>query len=338
MMFRRICILRLSSLGDVVLATSVLNALPADQRVDWVVSRAFAPVLESHPRIHRLWIFDPASGRAGWRALVQELFLAGYTDIWDLHGSLRTRLARFWFWLWGLSAAERPTWRCVKKARWRRRGYAVFKSLWPISLRPSPWREVFCRTVGLSGHDAKPMLPDFEKRPRPGDLPSRFFCVMPASRWPGKQWPAENFADLAARLAPEFGTPVILGTDNDEASQDLVQVLSARGVPHFNGVGRWGLPDVGRVLSESTAYLGCDTGLAHMAEAVGTRAFVVFGPNRADMGFGPWRAESRVLERKNLWCRPCGKDGRNCHRLLARHVCLRGLSVETAESCARAPK
>jgi ADP-heptose:LPS heptosyltransferase len=97
----------------------------------------------------------------------------------------------------------------------------------------------------------------------------------------------------------------------------------------------WNLRQAATVLSRSTGYLGNDTGLAHLAEAVGTRALVVLGPTTADMGFGPQGAESRPVGMK-LWCRPCGKDGSHCHRLLKRHACLRDLSAKEVSQVARA--
>ena len=101
--------------------------------------------------------------------------------------------------------------------------------------------------------------------------------------------------------------PIILGSPSDAVSFELVQALSRAGVPHLSGVGKWDLAQVARVLSKSKAYLGGDTGLAHLAEAVGVPAWVIFGPTVPEMGFGPWRKESRSFG-SSLGCRPCGSE------------------------------
>jgi ADP-heptose:LPS heptosyltransferase len=147
---------------------------------------------------------------------------------------------------------------------------------------------------------------------------------MPGSKWVGKKWPVENFAELLVRLPV---VPVVMGTPSDVESVQLVERLKEKGVPVVSAVGTWSLREVARILAGAWRYLGNDTGLGHLAEAVGVPSFVVFGPTRADMGFGPWRPESRSISR-NLACSPCGKDGRFCFRFDQRYACLRGLRAE----------
>ena len=95
----------------------------------------------------------------------------------------------------------------------------------------------------------------------------------------------------------------------------------------MSGVGRWSIREVAQVIAKASFYLGNDTGLAHLAEAVGTAARVIFGPTVPDMGFGPWRQESFVLQ-ADLGCRPCGKDGRYCYRFTDRYACMKALTAE----------
>jgi ADP-heptose:LPS heptosyltransferase len=87
------------------------------------------------------------------------------------------------------------------------------------------------------------------------------------------------------------------------------------------------------LLKHARFYLGSDTGLAHLAEAVGTRSRVIFGPTRPELGFGPWRPESLAISLP-LACAPCSKDGKTCFRLTSPYLCMRGLSPDAvAERC-----
>ena len=140
---RKVLVFRLSSLGDVILASTVLSAL-ADPTLDWVVAREFAPLLRGHPRIGRLWEFDRASGLAGWLELLRQLRKEGYDEVLDLHGSLRTRVARVFL-------GNSPRWRRLSKERWRLYGLYVFKRYWPQSLRPRPFVARFARFAGGAG-------------------------------------------------------------------------------------------------------------------------------------------------------------------------------------------
>jgi len=126
---------------------------------------------------------------------------------------------------------------------------------------------------------------------------------------------------------------VVLGGAKDPGSRELVALLDKTGMSHFSGVQKWDLVEVAGVLAGADAYLGNDTGLAHLAEAVGVPVLVVFGPTAPEMGFGPWHEQSRSIGLTELGCRPCGKDGRRCYRLTQKYLCMTGLKAEdVAES------
>ena len=150
---------------------------------------------------------------------------------------------------------------------------------------------------------------------------SDYICVMPSSAWVGKRWPVRKFFEAIKDLPI---LPVILGSKSDRESLLLIKLLEQAGIAHVSGIGTWNLSQVAQVLGNSRGYFGNDTGLAHLAEAVGVPAVVVFGPTVPDMGFGPWLPESKSIG-ADLWCRPCGKDGRYCFRPTNRYLCLQKL-------------
>ena len=322
----KVLIFRLSSLGDLVLASSVLNTPLARSGVDWVVSEQWAPLLEGHPQIKRLWRFNKQTGLRGWVSLCRMIFDQDYTEVWDLHSNLRTILARILFLFWGLKRLRSVRWKKISKQRFCFYGFVLFKALWPKFLRPTPWVERFVKLAGGSGDEK----PDFrylmQQLPEGFQAQPPYVCVMPSSQWPGKKWPIERFTQLIKKGS---FFPVVLGTLQDQASDELVADLKKNKIPYFSAVGEFSLPETAAVLAKAQAYLGVDTGLGHLAEAMGTRAWVVFGPTHPDSGFAPWRKESRSLG-MNLWCRPCGKDGRMCFRPLRRQYCLKGLEADQA--------
>jgi ADP-heptose:LPS heptosyltransferase len=81
------------------------------------------------------------------------------------------------------------------------------------------------------------------------------------------------------------------------------------------------------LMKEAAFYVGSDTGLAHLAEAVGTPSFMIFGPTRPDLGFGPWHQQSGSIHAE-VWCSPCSKDGRHCYRYQDRYACLKKITVQ----------
>lgn len=329
-------LIRLSSLGDVILATSALEVDGAGL-VDWVVSCEYSALLQGHPKVRKVWAFDRKSGFRGWVRLGRLLWEEGFDEVDDLHRTVRSRLLKVLFFYWSLTAARKmPRWKVISKQRFRLYAYFVFKSLWPKSLRPTPITNRSALLAGGSGLE-HPNLHHLLSTP--GSRPEvqallrqlegqNYVCVMPGSKWDGKKWPVESYVALLSRLD---ALVVVLGSDQDAESKSLVQALERSGKPVLSAVGAWSLPEVARILSSASRYLGNDTGLAHLAEAVGVPASVIFGPTREDMGFGPWRPESQALG-VDLLCRPCGKDGRFCYRFGARYACMKNFSPEKAHS------
>ncbi|MEO5970522.1 MAG: glycosyltransferase family 9 protein [Bdellovibrionia bacterium] len=331
-------ILRLSSLGDVILASSALEALASSrtlkaEKFDWATMKGYSELLKGHPKINQIFEFDRATGLRGWIEFCRNAWNRHYTEILDLHGSLRTRVMRMLFFYWGCRQPQfKPRWKTVSKQRFRLYGYFIFKNFWSKALRPSPWVERYTQLAGGTGKE-RPNLEHLLRQAKlPSDLLTAFrqqtapmICVMPGSKWDGKKWPIENYVELL-KNAGYF--PVILGHQTDVESKNLCDLLKAAKIPHFSGVGKWNLAQTACIFTISNGYLGSDTGLAHLAEAVGVPAQVISGPTTPDMGFAPWRRES-VSIGKSIGCRPCGKDGRFCFRIANRYACLKDLSAQT---------
>jgi ADP-heptose:LPS heptosyltransferase len=340
----KILMIRLSSLGDVILATSALSAVHARPRLEnrpevhWVVSKEYASLLRGHPGIDKLWEFDRKSGFKGWLTLCGQLWKEEYSEVYDLHSTLRSKLAHLYFMIRGFSqrSAEqgRSGWHGVSKQRFQLYGYFGFKSLWPVSLRPKPFVARFAELVGGTGQERPDLRHLLESKE--GYLPepliefaqTPYYCVMPSSKWDGKKWPVRNFFEVISRQ----GLPVVvLGTKDDRESVLLVKLLEQAGFPYYSGVGSLNFPQLAVVMAHSQGFVGNDTGLGHLAEAVGSRAVVLFGPTSPEMGFGPWSEKSKSVS-ASVWCQPCGKDGRFCIRVTNRYACQKKITTKEVTS------
>ncbi len=327
-MKKQTLVIRMTSLGDVVLATAGLSLLPENYKVDWLVSSEMASLLEGHSRISRVWGFNRRKeGLLGWLRLGLELRRQGYSEIIDLHRSLRTKLLRLFF----LGSA----WRSISKPRWRRWGLFVFKGFWPKRLRPKPWVPEFSNV--LLGFNTEAGRPDLGHLLPSGsvsaDRHGKYkYAVMPDSAWAGKCWDFEKFGALVEGLSD--GIPVIFGAKGDERTRDLIDLLLQRGVPHKAAVGlTWG--QVAAEIADCSFFVGNDTGLAHVAEALGVPAIVLYGPTSPDLGFRPWRRESRSIH-SQVRCSPCSTDGRFCYWIGAsRYKCMSEITVEQVRGVCR---
>ncbi len=135
-----------------------------------------------------------------------------------------------------------------------------------------------------------------------------------------KLWPPASYAELARGLAERGLEPLLIGSPDDVAVAEAVATLV--GKPIASAVGR----DRPEMLPRLFARLGClvsgDTGVAHLAAAVGVPTVTLFGPTDPHLSAPRGRA-SRSLEGPAP-CAPCFLP-----RCPIDHVCMRAISVDS---------
>lgn len=145
------------------------------------------------------------------------------------------------------------------------------------------------RPLALSADEAKAAAPWLER------LPPGFFAVHPGSGSPAKNWPADRFAQLAARLSGGRPWLLIEGPADRAAAAHLRAVSGA--------VVAYDLPPrrLAALLRPAGRYVGNDSGVTHLAAACGVPTTALFGPSDpvrwAPEGARVLRAPDGVLER-----------------------------------------
>lgn len=108
---------------------------------------------------------------------------------------------------------------------------------------------------------------------------------------PLKCWPEDRFAGVLGSVAVRFGLPVLLA-DQRTREADLRRLAAAatnRGVRAVTFAGTPAeLPVLAGVVSKARAYLGNDTGAAHLAQAYGVPGVAVFGGGVGAEAYAPW--------------------------------------------------
>nr|MBC7244822.1 glycosyltransferase family 9 protein [Chloroflexota bacterium] len=147
-------------------------------------------------------------------------------------------------------------------------------------------------------------------------------AIHPGSGSAAKNWPAEHFAALARHLRDERGMPILLvsGPADKAAVAEVEQGLGGQG---YILLYELPLPLLAAVLARCRAYVGNDSGISHLAAAVGTHVVAIFGPTDATV-WAPRGASVRVVCAA-VPCAPCTAEQR---RSCPRQVCLEGVSVE----------
>ncbi len=152
-----------------------------------------------------------------------------------------------------------------------------------------------------------------------GKLP--LWAIHPGSGSSHKNWPLGRFLDVAQELlAGKKAQPIfILGPVEQETSPGTVKMIETRGFPIL---GNMTLPVLAGVLSCCAGYIGNDSGVSHLAAALGLPTVVLFGPTDPHF-WGPKGEKVRILS-ASIPCSPCMED---IKRLCAEKICLTDLTV-----------
>lgn len=324
----RLLVIRLSSLGDVVLTTPVLEALKAawpNTPLTFLTKRAFAPVLKNHPQVDEVAVFEE-KGLWGWAG---EIRRRHFDVVIDLHGTFRSRL-------WSLVAGAPRLVRYDKRAsarRWlvwtkqvspRLAGGVVDRYLETlIALGVPPAGRLPKLYLGLEERLSDPL----EKRLGSGP----FIAVAPGALHTTKQWLPERFAETADRISG--GRPVVLlGSAADSSAVECV--LRYLKSPAQSVVNQTTLREMMLVLQRCALLLTNDSGAMHVAAALGVPTVAVFGPTVKPFGFFPVGAWASVIEARGLDCRPCSLHGSNtCPR--GHFRCMKDVAVDQVVASAQ---
>ena len=333
---RRVLLIRLSSLGDILLMTPLLNLLRAacpQAQIDVLVKAEYRDLLRAHPAVARLLTYD---SRQSVLQMVRSLRADCYDLALDLHCTPRSQLL-----LRGLRAQRKLTYnkRVLRRALLVRLGWNTLRRMTPVpELYAAPLRR-----LGLTGRlDAPTMHLDPESteamqaliaRSLPAAPNQPLLAVAPGARWATKRWPVDRFAAAAQELAREKQAAVVILGSPDEAK--LARTLADRlDVPVINGAGTLSLMHNAALLNRCRLLISNDSGLMHMATALQVPVVAIFGPTVQEFGFYPFQARAEVVS-EPLSCRPCSTKGsRRCPR--GHHACMQDISSARVLAAARA--
>lgn len=142
-----------------------------------------------------------------------------------------------------------------------------------------------------------------------------------------KRWPERKFSLLTERIISELGAKIFIFAGPDEA-QDVERIISninSDNIFNFTGLG---LEEVIALIEKCFLFLGNDSGLLKVANALNKKIVAIFGPvSEKVYGLYPFKPSQHIILKKDLPCRPCYKKFRlpECPYDIA---CLREITVE----------
>jgi heptosyltransferase III len=271
----RILFVTATRIGDAVLSAGVLAHLVErypGARFTIAAGPAAAPLFEGVPGLERLIVVAKRRFAAHWLALYGAVALRRWDVVVDLRGSALSYLLR---------AGERR-----------------------VMAKGDPGAHRVAQLAGLFALDPPP-APRLFLTPRHESAAARLvpaggpvLAIGPAANWRGKQWRGERFAELALRLTAPAGLlpaarVALFGAAHErEQAVPLLRALAPGRA--IDLIGRTDLLTAAAALQRCALFIGNDTGVMHIAAAMGTPTLGLFGPSLPEH-YAPWGSRTAVV-------------------------------------------
>lgn len=176
-----------------------------------------------------------------------------------------------------------------------------------------PWSKRLERAVSSVANDISLEVPevvngDVSERVRAVcSSPKGYVILAPGSAWKTKQWTSDGFRSLAEQLSTRGDRVVVVGAGGDAHTASLV----SEGQDVVNFCGETSLAELTYLIQHARGVVCNDSLALHIASAVKTPSVVIFCATSPRFGFGPWNTRSIVLEKGQLFCKPCRRHGSN---------------------------
>jgi heptosyltransferase-2 len=311
----RILVIRLSSLGDIILTTPVLDALRDNYRnseIFFLTRQKYQGLFESDPRISSVIYFDPEGrdkGISGFLRQIKNLNKERFDLIVDLHSNLRSFFIRL------LVKAN-------KKVHYHKgliaRLLMVYFKKWKA--KPVLTIENYLKSLGETGTRAWNKIPGLYSKKDNKIWAEDFFIenglakgdiligIAPGAKWEMKRWDLDKFSSVAKNLSRDLPAKIFL-VGNKKDQKLLEEIVNYVGKDKTIQAVDLSLDRLIALVERCDLFISNDSGPMHLASALGVPTIGIFGPTSPGLGFSPSGLEDKVF-----WagadCSPCSLHGK----------------------------
>jgi len=306
---KKILVIQTASIGDVILATPVLEKLHQyfpEANIDILVKKGTETLFAGHPFLHEALTWDKQSHKyRNFDKLMHQVWFAKYDLVVNMQRFFLTGL------MTGVSRA----------------GMRIGFDKNPLSFLFS---HKITHKIGQDIHEIERNLflisaiTDNERTmpriyPGPTDFnqvapfkTGLYYTLSPASLWFTKQFPAEKWVGLAKLISPDAAV-YLLGSPGDSPLCDEI-IRQANHPAMKNLAGQLTFLQSAALMKDARMNFTNDSAPMHLASAVNAPVTAIYCSTIPGFGFGPLSDNSRVVEiAEKLPCRPCGLHGyRSC--------------------------
>lgn len=303
--FNKILIIRLSSLGDILLATPLIRTMQRKypgKKIHFLLRSEYESLLVNNNYLDKLYLFTRSDEEN--KKLIKSLKKEKYDLIIDLQNNLRSAFV----------CSKLHT----KTVKFNKRDFAKLLLVnFKVNLLknavqiPERYAGVFDNFqlddegLDLITYNAPSPLFEDDKK---------YIGFAPGARHFTKTWPRKYFIELGKMLNAQGYTIALLGGKDDRlVCAEICAEVKGIDLSYKNDI-----LQTAADMKKCEAVVCNDSGLMHSAVACGVKVLTIFGSTVKEFGFTPYTGKDTgllknyiVLENKSLTCRPCSHIGRD---------------------------
>ncbi len=295
---KNILIIRLSSLGDILLTTPIIRSLKeqnSEIEIDFILREQYADLLRYNKNIESLLIYKEDS--ASKESLFKDLRKNKYDLVVDLQNNFRSAEIR----------KEIKANQVIFNKRTVDKFLLVHFKINRFNGQqeiPKRYSETL-PGLRLDNNGLELFFPSETKTNLSDNV--KHIGIAPGSRHFTKMWPKEYFIDLSKMVLDDGNSIAIFGGKSDfELCSELAEKIPGS----INLCNDDKILQTAADMKKCNAVICNDSGLMHAATAIGIPVLAIFGSTVKEFGFAPYRSRNIVLENNSLTCRPCSHIGR----------------------------
>ncbi|MCW8805463.1 MAG: glycosyltransferase family 9 protein [Ignavibacteriaceae bacterium] len=314
---KKILIIRLSSMGDILLTTPLIRSIKRQNpevQIDFVLKEEFIELVKNNPNLTDIHVYSKQSFEK--QILINTLISNNYEIVIDLQNNIRSK---------EITKQMQCQTFLFKKNDVKKFLLVNFKINRLKNAPPIPVR--YAEAAGINLDDEGLDIFTDNVADSSLDLNEKYIGLCPGAKHFSKRWPKEYFIELGKQLE-NSGYKVVLfgGLNEEELMGEIANHLSSP----LSLCGDSILQSAADMKMCKAIYTN-DSGAMHLACAVKVPVIAFFGSTVKEFGFFPYKANSIELDVENLPCRPCTHIGRKSCPLI-HFKCMKDIRPDLAFS------
>lgn len=321
---RNILIIRLSSIGDIVLSTHIPRLLKnkfSESNIQFVVNKEFKDLIKFNGYIDEVLEYNKKS-----KTILNAISIKDKYDlVIDLQNNSRSKKI--------VSLLKFEKLLKYNKNRISKIKMVYLKNI-PKNYKSIPERYLEVLSDYLKNdNEANEVWTKKNYTNKKYIIPLKSgvknrILIAPGASFFTKTWPIKKFSNVISLLNDKYEIALIGGKNEMDLANELEKKHSI-----INYVGKLRLDEVAEMMDNYHALITNDTGLMHIASARKLPLVLIYGSSIKEFGFLPYRNKYELLE-TNISCRPCSHIGKkscpkkhlNCLNLIDEKMVIQALN------------